>query len=234
MEYLEINHNLLSAYIDNDVSEEERFLIELAIENEPQVAWEIATLQQTVSMLNNLSESDLPLFTKPLKKTPLEPSSAKLYQVKSSPVKIVSHNKMRRRGLGKLDIVPSKKRVGLGFANKLHDTNRVTKSLHQNFKLAQQIFWQLGSPFWRGVAIVGFILLLLLLGSDLLLSLIPYFKTFLVKAQYTTQINISTMQSTSSNIGLGIHRTYLLIIYLVISTLTFMSMMLWWRSNSYH
>lgn len=229
MEYLEINHNLLSAYIDNDVSEEERLLIEVAIENEPRIAWEVATLQQTVSMLNSLSESDFPLFTKPLKTTPLELSPVKLTQTQS-----ICHQKRRHKDLGKLNTISPKIQLDLGFSKKKQTESNVVRSLHQKFKLAQQMFWQLGSPLWRGIAIVGLLLLLLLLGSDLFFSLVPYFKTFLVKAQNTTQFGIITMKSTSTSIGLGIHRTYLIIIYLIISSLTFMSTMLWWRSNPYH
>ncbi|MCS6825317.1 MAG: hypothetical protein NZ553_01755, partial [Caldilinea sp.] len=52
--YPEITDELLSAYIDNAVSEEERALIERAILDDASVAWRLATLQETVRLLRNL------------------------------------------------------------------------------------------------------------------------------------------------------------------------------------
>lgn len=52
--YPEITDELLSAYIDNAVSEEERALVERAILDDASVAWRLATLQETVRLLRNL------------------------------------------------------------------------------------------------------------------------------------------------------------------------------------
>lgn len=52
--YPEITDELLSAYIDNAVSEEERALIQRAVLEDASVAWRLATLQETVRLLRNL------------------------------------------------------------------------------------------------------------------------------------------------------------------------------------
>ena len=54
--YPQITDELLSAYIDQAVTEEERLLIETAVADEPTVAWRLETLQQTVQLLRALPE----------------------------------------------------------------------------------------------------------------------------------------------------------------------------------
>lgn len=58
--YPQITEELLSAYLDNLVSEEERRLIEHAISVEPQIAWQLESLRQTVNMLQSLPALALP------------------------------------------------------------------------------------------------------------------------------------------------------------------------------
>jgi len=201
MEYSQVNKTLLSAYIDGNVSDEERILVETAVENEPQTAWELDTLQQTVYLLNSLSKADVPSFVELPKSLMLK----KLYATKPFPKK---------------------------------------------FQAAQQIFWQIGNPFWRNIAIASLLLLITILSGDLLFSLTPNLyhgfplivAAFLETAQSglasmpsaTETLNIDTLNAGHLNIGVGIQRSYLLFIYLGISSLTFMSTMLWWRSRPFH
>jgi len=56
----QITEELLSAYLDNRVSDEERRLIEHAIKVEPQIAWQLESLRQTVHMLQSLPALALP------------------------------------------------------------------------------------------------------------------------------------------------------------------------------
>ena len=49
--YPEITDELLSAYIDNAVSDAERALIEQAMREDTTVAWRLATLRETVNLL---------------------------------------------------------------------------------------------------------------------------------------------------------------------------------------
>ncbi len=58
--YPQITEELLSAYLDDLVSEEERQMVEQAAADDPQIAWQLASLQQTVALLQNLSTLALP------------------------------------------------------------------------------------------------------------------------------------------------------------------------------
>jgi anti-sigma factor RsiW len=55
-----ISDELLSAYIDGDVTEEERKQIEFAIATDPEIAWQVETLRQTVDLLQDLPPVPLP------------------------------------------------------------------------------------------------------------------------------------------------------------------------------
>lgn len=58
--YPQITEELLSAYLDNSVSEEDRRLIEHAVSVEPQIAWQLESLRQTVHLLHSLPVVALP------------------------------------------------------------------------------------------------------------------------------------------------------------------------------
>jgi hypothetical protein len=55
-----ISDELLSAYIDGDISEAEKQQIELAIATDPEIAWQVETLRQTVALLRALPSVSLP------------------------------------------------------------------------------------------------------------------------------------------------------------------------------
>jgi anti-sigma factor RsiW len=55
-----ISDELLSAYIDGDVTEEEKRQIELAIATDAATAWQVETLRQTVELLQDLPAAPLP------------------------------------------------------------------------------------------------------------------------------------------------------------------------------
>src|SRR5262245_17931765 len=55
-----ITDELLSAYIDGEVTEQERALVEAAIAADEEVAWRLDSLRQTVSLLHDLPELALP------------------------------------------------------------------------------------------------------------------------------------------------------------------------------
>ena len=58
--YPHITDELLSAYIDDTVTEDEKALIEATIINEPAIAWRLETLRYTVNLLNSLPTVALP------------------------------------------------------------------------------------------------------------------------------------------------------------------------------
>jgi hypothetical protein len=57
---LPISDELLSAYIDGDISEAEKQQIELAIATDPEIAWQVETLRQTVALLRAMPSVPLP------------------------------------------------------------------------------------------------------------------------------------------------------------------------------
>ena len=59
-DYRRITDELLSAYIDDEVTEEERALIEAALLADMEIAWRVESLRQTVNLLQDLPELPLP------------------------------------------------------------------------------------------------------------------------------------------------------------------------------
>jgi hypothetical protein len=58
--YPQVTDELLSAYLDQAVSDEEKRLVEEAIAAEPTIAWRLETLRQTVQLLRSLPALALP------------------------------------------------------------------------------------------------------------------------------------------------------------------------------
>ena len=59
-QYPIITDELLSAYIDNAVSDDERAAVEAAIANDLEIAWRVESLRSTVSLLGQLTDVPLP------------------------------------------------------------------------------------------------------------------------------------------------------------------------------
>ncbi len=55
-----ITDELLSAYLDNALTAEEKMLVDVALQNEPTVAWRLESLRQTITLLHNLPAVSLP------------------------------------------------------------------------------------------------------------------------------------------------------------------------------
>jgi len=55
-----MNEELLSAYLDNEVTDEERALVEAAIAADPAIAWQVDSLRQTIHLLQELPALTLP------------------------------------------------------------------------------------------------------------------------------------------------------------------------------
>jgi hypothetical protein len=60
LRFPEITDELLSAYLDKAVTEEEKTLVETAIADEPAIAWRLETLRQTVTLLRTMPAVALP------------------------------------------------------------------------------------------------------------------------------------------------------------------------------
>lgn len=75
--YPQITDELLSAYLDKAVTNEEKALIEKALNIEPAVAWRLESLRQTVQLLRAMPQVTLPrTFTFSELPTPASPSIA--------------------------------------------------------------------------------------------------------------------------------------------------------------
>ncbi|MCY4410349.1 MAG: zf-HC2 domain-containing protein, partial [Caldilineaceae bacterium] len=55
-----VDEELVAAYIDGDVTTEERQRVEAAMATDEQVAWEVNTMRQTVELLQDLPAVPLP------------------------------------------------------------------------------------------------------------------------------------------------------------------------------
>ncbi len=55
-----ITDELLSAYLDNALTAEEKMLVDAALQNEPTVAWRLESLRQTINLLHSLPTVSLP------------------------------------------------------------------------------------------------------------------------------------------------------------------------------
>ncbi|MCX6045294.1 MAG: hypothetical protein NT075_09280 [Chloroflexi bacterium] len=58
--YPQITDELLSAYIDDAITKEEKAIIETAMIDEPAIAWRLETLRYTITLLNSLPAVTLP------------------------------------------------------------------------------------------------------------------------------------------------------------------------------
>ena len=59
-EYSHINDELLSAYLDDAVTDQERVLVEAAVATDRNIAWRLETLKHTILLLNGLPEMAVP------------------------------------------------------------------------------------------------------------------------------------------------------------------------------
>ncbi|GIV70479.1 anti-sigma factor [Caldilinea sp.] len=137
--YPEITDELLSAYIDNAVSEEERALIERAILDDASVAWRLATLQETVRLLRNLPLLQAPrsfALTRDQVGQPLHEPAPVVGVVTAEPRSVAD----ARRGTPS----PRSKRWSEWFEG-------------------WRRFWRAGSPIWRNAMAASMALLLVTL-----------------------------------------------------------------------
>ena len=136
--YPEITDELLSAYIDNAVSDAERALIEQAMREDTTVAWRLATLRETVNLLRAMPVLQAPrAFTltaeqlgQPVRTPALVPGVIAVDQ-RSSP-----------------QVQPAKSSPRPGRWAKLSEQWRG--------------FWQTGSPVWRNAMAASMALLLVM------------------------------------------------------------------------
>jgi hypothetical protein len=134
--FSQVTDEMLSAYLDQEISPEERALVEAAIAAEPDIAWRLESLRQTVQLLRALPAVVLPksfVLTKAQLATNHEQASAPLRQTAT---------RVRRQ------------------------PDPQTATWWETIQQSWRTFWQAGSPALRNAAATSFVLFFVLLGSN--------------------------------------------------------------------
>jgi hypothetical protein len=157
-DFRRISDEMLSAYIDGEVTEQERALIEAAIAADEEVAWRLNSLRQTVNLLHDLPELALPRsFT-------LSADQARMAQAEWEPMGVVA-------GVGATEQPPALSPRALpNVAPKEAPQIETIPGFWEQVQRGWQGFWQAGNPMLRNAAAVSFALLLVLAGSGQILT----------------------------------------------------------------
>ncbi len=138
--YPQITDELLSAYIDDAVTQEEKAIIEAAIVGEPAIAWRLETLRYTINLLNSLPAIALPhSFVLSELQMTIQSSANVVAQTSRQPV-VARKRAWRMNG-------------GL-------------PSLGQSIGQRWRNFWQVGNLFLRNAAAVSLVIFLVLAASN--------------------------------------------------------------------
>lgn len=135
--YPEITDELLSAYIDNAVSESERGLIERAVNEDSTISWRLATLRETVHLLRTLP-------------------------VLQAPRSFVLTSEQAGQPVREPALIPG---VVVAKDRTMPETRSSSPSQPRRWtELAEhwRRFWQGGSPIWRNAMATSIAILLLL------------------------------------------------------------------------
>ncbi len=165
----QLSEELLSAYLDNEVTDEERALIERTIATDPAVAWQVESLRQTVTLLQALPPLALP------RSFAIDAGMAKAPAI--TPVVIPA-------AVPKPIAVPARQPI---YAIQAKAENSWWQSLLQ--------FWQGGNLYWRNAAAVAFTVLIVLFASDQVVT--PYVPPGAAQAnQEVAQFTVSSPAET--------------------------------------
>lgn len=149
-----ITDELLSAYIDDEVTEQERALVEAAIAQDEEIAWRLKSLRHTVVLLRDLPEMPLPRsFTLTLDHVRAAQSAEPFVEAGVAEQELVAVPAIPAHARPKA--APARQNAG-GF------WQQVAEAWHA--------FWQGGNPILRNAAAVSFALMLVIAGSGQLLN----------------------------------------------------------------
>ena len=139
-----ITDEMLSAFIDGEVTEQERALIEAALAQDQELVWRLDSLRQTVTFLRDLPELTLPRsFALTVEQLQMAPVAAEAERVSSATTPALAPRVLPQ------DAPDRQSRAG--FWDQLAS--------------GWQAFWQVGNPVLRNAAAVSFALMLVLLGG---------------------------------------------------------------------
>jgi hypothetical protein len=148
-DFHDITDELLSAYIDDEVTEQERSLVEKAIAADEVIAWRVDSLRQTVTMLQDLPELAMPRsFTLSFEQLNTIQSDGQRAGVAAGQFPGEQSPVQQRQGAGPL----SRSGASLGGSPGFWD------QLQQGWRE----FWQAGNPLLRNAAAVSFALMIML------------------------------------------------------------------------
>ncbi|MCC6454891.1 MAG: hypothetical protein IT328_08125 [Caldilineaceae bacterium] len=164
-DFRRITDELLSAYIDGEVSEQERTLVEAAIAADEEIAWRLNSLRQTVTLLRELPELALPRsFTLTLDQAALSQADGQLagVTVGLSPTGQTSTGQSLAGGPTPRAKSPS--------APKATTERASSPGFWGQLQQGWREFWQAGNPVLRNAAAVSFALMLFLMGGGQILN----------------------------------------------------------------
>lgn len=141
-----IDEDLISAYVDGDVTAEERRRVEAAMAANEQVAWEVNTLRQTVELLQ-----DMPRVALPRSFVLTEDQVAEVVQARRSPARAPSAAAVE---------APAESRSWTS-------RDRSALRIFDSFKQALLGFLKGGNPLFRNAAALAAVLLLLVVLAEI-------------------------------------------------------------------
>jgi hypothetical protein len=152
-DFRRITDELLSAYIDGEVTEQERAFIETAIAQDEEIAWRVNSLRQTVTLLRDLPELTLPRsFALTLDQALMAQPDAQIVQADA----------MKQPALTPAAPVHPRR--------KLPQTPSPEHGFWAQIATGWRSFWQGGSPMLRNAAAVSFALMILLASGGPILT----------------------------------------------------------------
>jgi anti-sigma factor RsiW len=136
--FSQVTDEMLSAYLDQEVSPEELALVEAAVAAEPDIAWRLESLRQTVQLLRALPAVALP------RSFVLTEAQVATNRKLTAPPALQPTFHLRRR------------------------PEPQTPTWWELIQEQWRAFWQVGSPALRNAAAVSFVLFFVLMGGNIL------------------------------------------------------------------
>ncbi len=158
-DFRRITDELLSAYIDGQVTEQERAFIEAAIAQDQEIAWRLSSLRQTVTLLRDLPELALP------RSFALTLDQLQMAQPSALPAETEAIS--REAGVIAREMVAA---PAPRMARQSVNDQPRPMGLGERLAAGWREFWQAGNPLLRNAAAVSFALMLFLAGSGQLLN----------------------------------------------------------------
>lgn len=158
---------MLSAYLDDDLSHQERELVEAAVAADDQVAWRLESLRQTVQLLSNLPDI-APTRSFMLNESMVGDITTARRQAAArrraqTPATVPALATPHQNTLPATGGYPSTTHMGT-------HTGETSSGLGTRFRAGWRAFWHGGNPLLRNLATVSLVLTIFVAGADTLLT----------------------------------------------------------------